>query len=176
LNSKRLAIAWLGSILLLAVFAGMSWLNLELSPEAGAQAFELSGLQVFPIISALLLLQIAAFLVSLLTPYLVSRVISGIMVPVMVVHSFSVIAGLQARMQTAIEAKITEITGVAGFDSQAEFVSSAGDTYLWAGYIVAVGLNLAVLLAKAVSKVANSQAKERKESLAVEQDLWETQK
>jgi hypothetical protein len=68
------------------------------------------------------------------------------------------------------------MTGVAGFDSQAEFVSSAGDTYLWVGYIVAIGLNLAALLAKAVSKVANSQAKERKESLADEQDLWETQK
>ena len=57
MSSKRITIAWLISILLLVVFAGFSWLDLELTPEAGAQKFVISGYQVFPIISALLLLQ-----------------------------------------------------------------------------------------------------------------------
>jgi hypothetical protein len=176
LNSKRITIAWTGSIAILAIFAGLSWLNLELSPEAGAQKFEISGFQVFPIISALLLLQVAALLASLLTPIIVSRVISAILSPIMLAHGFFVVAGLQSSLQNAIEAQITEITGVAGFASQAEFVAFAGDTFLWVGYLLAISLNLAILLTKSLSKVAQSEARPTKEALVEEQDLWETQK
>lgn len=176
MNSRRITIAWIGSIVLLAVFAGLSWLNLELSPEAGAQVFEISGFQVFPIISALLLLQVAALLASLLTPKLVSRVISGILSPIMLAHGLFVFVGLQSGLQDAIEVQITDITGVAGFASQAEFVAFAGDTYLWVGYLLAISLNLAILLSKSLAKVAHSEARETKEILVDGQDLWETQK
>jgi hypothetical protein len=161
---------------LLAIFAGLSWLNLELSPGAGAQKFEISGFQVFPIISALLLLQVAALLASLLTPRMVGRVISGILSPIMLAHGLFVVVGLHTSLQSAIEAQITEITGVAGFASQAEFVAFAGDTYLWVGYLLAISLNLAILLTKSLSKVAHSEARPTKEVLVDEQDLWETQK
>jgi hypothetical protein len=176
LNSRRSTIAWIASIALLAIFAGLSWLNLELSPEAGAQKFEIFGFQVFPIISALLLLQVAALLASLLTPKMVSRVISGLLSPIMLAHGLFVVVGLQSSLQSAIEAQITEITGVAGFASQAEFVAFAGDTYLWVGYLLAVSLNLAILLSKSLSKAAHSEARPTKEALVDEQDLWETQK
>jgi hypothetical protein len=176
LNSRRSTIAWIASIALLAIFSGLSWLNLELSPEAGAQKFEISGFQVFPIISALLLLQVAALLASLLTPKMVSRVISGMLSPIMLAHGLFVFLGLQSSLQSAIEAQITEITGVAGFASQAEFVAFAGDTYLWVGYLLAISLNLAILLTKSLSKVAHSEARPAKEALVDEQDLWETQK
>ena len=175
MNSRRITIAWLGSIVLLAVFAGLSWLNLELSPEAGAQEFEISGFQVFPIISALLLLQVAALLASLLTPKLVSRVISGILSPIMLAHGLFVVVGLQSSLQDAIEAQITDITGVAGFASQAEFVAFAGDTYLWVGYLLAISLNLAILLTKSLSKGPRPEARPTKDALVDEQDLWETQ-
>jgi hypothetical protein len=176
LNSRRSTIAWIASIALLAIFAGLSWLNLELSPEAGAQKFEISGFQVFPIISALLLLQVAALLASLLTPKMISRVISGILSPIMLAHGVFVVVGLQSSLQSAIEEQITEITGVAGFASQAEFVAFAGDTYLWVGYLLAISLNLAILLTKSLSKGAHSEARPKKEALVAEQDLWETQK
>jgi hypothetical protein len=176
LNSRRSTIAWIASIALLAIFAGLSWLNLELSPEAGAQKFDISGFQVFPIISALLLLQVAALLASLLTPKLVSRVISAILSPIMLAHGLFVVVGLQSSLQNAIEAQITEITGVAGFASQAEFVAFAGDTYLWVGYLLAIFMNLAILLTKSLSKVTDSEARPTKEALVDEQDLWETQK
>jgi hypothetical protein len=176
LNSRRSTIAWIASIALLAIFAGLSWLNLELSPEAGAQKFEISGFQAFPIISALLLLQVAALLASLLTPKMVSRVISGILSPIMLAHGLFVVVGLQSSLQKAIEAQISEITGVAGFASQAEFVAFAGETYLWVGYLLAISLNLAILLTKSLSKRAHSEARPKKEALVDEQDLWETQK
>ena len=176
MNSKQISIAWLVSILLLAVFAGLSWLDLELGPEAGGQIFEISGYQVFPIISALLLLQGAALLSSVLTPVAVGRVISGLLVPIMLAHGFYVVMGLQSSMQNAVAAQISEITGVAGIASQTQFVSFAGDTYLWVGYLVAIAANLATVLTKAFSKANFSRTRPNKEEITDELDLWEAQK
>ena len=176
MNSKRTTVAWLVSILLLVVFAGLSWLDLELTPEAGAQKFEISGYQVFPIISALLLLQGAALLSSVLTPVAVGRAISGLMVPIMLAHAIFVVVGLQSNLQNAVAVQISEITGVAGIASQAQFVEFAGDTYLWVGYLLSIVVNLAVLLTKAVSKAQLSKTRQSREEIIDELDLWETQK
>jgi hypothetical protein len=176
MNSKRITVAWLVSILLLVVFAGLSWLDLELTPEAGAQKFEISGYQVFPIISALLLLQGAALLSSVLTPVAVGRAISVLMVPIMLAHAIFVVVGLQSNLQNAVAVQISEITGVAGIASQAQFVEFAGDTYLWVGYLLSIVLNLAVLLTKAVSKAQLSKTRQSREEIIDELDLWETQK
>ena len=176
MNSKRITVAWLVSILLLVVFAGLSWLDLELTPESGAQKFEISGYQVFPIISALLLLQGAALLSSVLTPVAVGRAISGLMVPIMLAHAIFVVVGLQSNLQNAVAVQISEITGVAGIASQAQFVEFAGDTYLWVGYLLSIVVNLAVLLTKAVSKAQMSKTRHNREEIIDELDLWETQK
>ena len=176
MNSKRVTIAWLVSILLLVVFAGLSWLDLGLTPEAGAQKFEISGYQVFPIISALLLLQGAALLSSVLTPVAVGRAISVLMVPIMLAHAIFVVVGLQSNLQNAVAVQISEITGVAGIASQAQFVEFAGDTYLWVGYLLSIVVNLAVLLTKAVSKAQLSKTRQSREEIIDELDLWETQK
>jgi hypothetical protein len=176
MSSKRVIIAWLVSILLLVVFAGLSWLDLELTPEAGAQKFEISGYQVFPIISALLLLQGAALLSSVLTPVAVGRAIVGLMVSIMLAHGFYVVVGLQLNLQNAVAVQISEITGVEGIASQAEFVEFAGDTYLWVGYLLSIVVNLAVLLTKAVSKAQLSKARPNRDEITDELDLWETQK
>jgi hypothetical protein len=176
MNSKRITVAWLVSILLLVVFAGLSWLDLELTPEAGAQKFEISGYQVFPIISALLLLQGAALLSSVLTPVAVGRAISVLMVPIMLAHAIFVVVGLQSNLQNAVAVQISEITGVAGIASQAQFVEFAGDTYLWVGYLLSIVVNLAVLLTKAVSKAQMSKTRHNREEIIDELDLWETQK
>lgn len=176
MNSKRITVAWLVSILLLVVFAGLSWLDLELTPEAGAQKFEISGYQVFPIISALLLLQGAALLSSVLTPVAVGRAISVLMVPIMLAHAIFVVVGLQSNLQNAVAVQISEITGVAGIASQAQFVEFAGDTYLWVGYLLSIVVNLAVLLTRAVSKAQLSKTRQSREEIIDELDLWETQK
>ena len=176
MNSKRITVAWLVSILLLVVFAGLSWLDLELTPEAGAQKFEISGYQVFPIISALLLLQGAALLSSVLTPVAVGRAISGLMVPIMLAHAIFVVVGLQSNLQNAVAVLISEITGVEGIASQAQFVEFAGDTYLWVGYLLSIVVNLAVLLTKAVSKAQMSKTRHNREEIIDELDLWEAQK
>lgn len=176
MSSRKITFAWLVSVGLMTVFAGMSWIDLQLSPEAGGQEFEISGFQIFPIISALMLLQVASLLATLLTPELVARAISGLLAPIMLAHAFIVLFGLPSNIQNALEVQITETTGVSGYESQAEFVEFAGETYLWVGYLFAVALNLAVLLTKAFSKSGSSKAKASKDELVSEPDLWETQK
>ncbi len=176
MSSKRITIAWLVSILLLVVFAGLSWLDLELTPEAGAQKFEISGYQVFPIISALLLLQGAALLSSILTTVAVGRAIAGLMVPIMLAHGFYVLVGLQLNLQNAVAVQISEITGVEGIASQAQFVEFAGDTYLWVVYLLSVAVNLAVLLTKAISRAQLSRTRPNRQEIIDELDMWETQR
>ena len=176
MSSKRVVIIWLVSIVLLAIFAGLGWLNLGLSPEAGGQKFEITGYQVFPVISALLLLQLAALIASFLVPITVARVISGLLAPIMLAHAFFVAMGLQSNLQIAVQAQITEVTGVAGFASQAEFVVFTGDTYLWIGYLLAIGANAAALLTRALSKTGSSESRSTKTEIVDEPDLWETQK
>jgi hypothetical protein len=84
--------------------------------------------------------------------------------------------GLQSNLQNAVSVQISEITGVAGIASQAEFVEFAGDTYLWVGYLLSIAVNLTVLLAKAVSKAQLSKTRQNREEIIDELDLWETQK
>lgn len=176
MNQRSVAFAWLASILLLTVFAGVSWLNLELTPEAGGQAIELTGYLVFPVISALILLQAAALLVTFLTPVLVGRVIAAVLVPVMVIHATYVVVSLQSAVQNAVAVQVAEITGVVGFTSQEQFVAFALDTYMWVAYLLAVAVNVAVLLAKAVLKLSPAVSRTPQDLASDADDLWEAQK
>jgi hypothetical protein len=94
----------------------------------------------------------------------------------MLAHGFYVVVGLQLNLQNAVAVQISEITGVEGIASQAEFVEFAGDTYLWVGYLLSIVVNLAVLLTKAVSKAQLSKARPNRDEITDELDLWETQK
>lgn len=175
MNSKQVAIFWITSTVMLAIFAGVNWIELAFAPEAGAQEFGISGFQVFPIISALLLLQVAAILVSFLTPEIVGRAIAGLLGLIMLVHGVYVAIGVESGTQAAIGAKVTEITGVAGFAGQEGFVAFSGNTYLWVGYLLAIILNVAVLFVRALSRGPELEPRKPKESFVDEQDLWEAQ-
>jgi hypothetical protein len=98
------------------------------------------------------------------------------MVPIMLAHGFYVVVGLQLNLQNAVALQITEITGVEGIASQAQFVEFAGDTYLWVGYLLSIAVNLAVLLTKVISKAQLSKTRQNREEIIDELDLWETQK
>lgn len=176
MNQRNLAFAWLGSVLLLSVFAGLSWLEVSLTPEAGGQSIEVTGYLAFPIISALILLQAAALLASFLTPTVVGRWIAGLLAPVMLGHAVLLIAGIEDAIETSLSATISQLTGVAGDVSQLQFVSESNNTFLWIGYLMAVAINLVVLVGKALLNVG--PAKKAKEPKASDDagDLWESQK
>jgi hypothetical protein len=175
-NQRNLAFAWLGSVLILSVFAGLNWLEVQLTPDAGGQLIEITGYVASPIISALILLQAASLLTSFFTPTLVGRWIAGLLAPVMLGHAILLTIGLQNSIEGSLAGAITEITGVAGASSQLQFVAESSNTYFWVGYLLAILLNVAVLAGKALLNVG--PAKKAKEPVNSDDasDLWESQK
>jgi hypothetical protein len=175
-NQRNLLFAWLGSILLLAVFAGLSWMEVMLTAEAGGQSIEVTGYSAFPIISALVLLQGASLLASFFTPIIVGRWIAGLLSPVMLGHAVLLMMSLDESLQSSLAGSLTEITGVAGTASQMQFVASSNSTFLWVGYLVAIGVNVAVLVAKASLNVGPAKQPTKAEVIDDSGDLWESQK
>jgi fatty acid desaturase len=175
-SQRNVSFAWLTSILLLSVSAGLSWHQIQLTPDAGGQSIEVTGFSAFPIISALILLQAAALLASFFAPAAVGRWSAGLMVPAMLAHAFLVGFGVQSSVQDSITGSISEITGVAGSASQMQFVASSNSTYLWIGYLLAIGLNIALLAAKAFLSLEPSKKTSNVEPSEEIEDLWESQK
>jgi hypothetical protein len=175
-NQRNLSFAWLGSILLLAVFAGFSWTEVMLTAEAGGQGIEVTGYSAFPVISALLLLQGASFLASFLTPVIVGRWIAGLLSPVMLGHAVLLSQSLDEGLQSSLVRSLIEITGVAGSASQMQFVASSNSTFVWVGYLVAIGVNVIVLAGKAFLNAGPAKRHTSKEVLIDSDDLWESQK
>jgi hypothetical protein len=175
-NQRNLSFAWLASILLLSVSAGLSWQELLLTPEAGGQSIQVTGYSVFPIISALLLLQPAALLASFFTPATVGRWIAGLLIPAMVAHAFLVGVGLETSIQNSISGSISEITGVAGSASQLQFVASSTSTYLWVVYFFSIGLNLVLLAAKAFLSLGPAKNSSNVVPAEDIENLWASQK
>jgi hypothetical protein len=175
-NQRNLTFAWLGSILLLSVFAGFNWLEVLLTPEAGGQIIEITGYLAFPIISALILLQAASLLASFFTHVLVGRWIAGFLSPVMLGHAVLLVLSLDEGVQGALAGLLGEITGVSGSISQMQFVASSNSTFLWVGYLFAIGFNVVVLFGKALLNVGSPEKSKNYEPPEDSGDLWESQK
>jgi hypothetical protein len=175
-NQRNLTFAWLGSILLLSVLAGFNWLEVVLTPDAGGQLLEVTGYLAFPIISALILLQAASLLASFFSPVLVGRWIAGLLSPVMLGHALLLALSLEDGVQGALAGLLSEITGVSGSVSQMQFVASSNSTFLWVGYLIAIGFNVVVLIGKALLKVGSPTKSKSYAPPEDSGDLWESQK
>lgn len=175
MTQRANALLWLLSIVSLTVFSGLSWLNLTLTPEVGGQFVEISGNAVFPVTSALILLQGAGLLAAFFTPVIVSRVIAAFLAISMTAHLAYVAIVLEQRLQFALASQITEITGVVGLASQTQLVASAENTFMWVAYLVLVGANVGILVLRALLK---SDSNRKPSAITSEDatDLWETQK
>jgi hypothetical protein len=175
LNSRNLIFAWVGSVLLVAVFAGASWQSIVLKMDAGGQAIVLTGYLVFPIISALILVQASALLVSLLTPNLVGRIIAGALVPVQIWHLITASFSLESALEQGASKLISDATGVVG-SGQLDLISSSSGGVLFLAYFAAVAINIFILGAKALMKLEPAR---KKAAIEPEEDagsLWESQK
>ena len=176
MTQRSVSLAWLLTILLLTVLAGFSWVDLTLSPASGGQQIQVTGFLVFPIISALLLLQGSALLAAFFTPPLVGRIISAALVPVVLWHAVVVLSTIQQGLQDAVAAEITKATGVVGIASQAQLVETALDSNLWYVYLGVLVFNIVALVARAL--VGNVAVKKNVASVVLDEsdDLWENQR
>jgi hypothetical protein len=106
---------------------------------------------------------------------MVGRWIAGLLSPVMLGHAILLMLSLDQAIQIALAGSLSEITGVAGSASQMQFVASSNSTFLWVGYLVAIGLNIAVLIGKALLHSGPAQKPKRFEPTEDSLDLWESQ-
>lgn len=172
--TKIASIAWLGSLILLMITAGSSWYDLTLSPEAGGVQVQVSGYLVSPIISALLLLQGAALLVSFLVPNTVARVIALVLAGLQAWHLIGLSLELNQAILIAGGAQVSELTGVVG-QAQQQLIDSSSQTGFALFYLISVGANLSVLV---LSSLTASTRRKKKPALEPEDDastLWESQ-
>jgi hypothetical protein len=176
MNTRRLSLVWLLTILLLSILAGFSWVDLTLSPASGGQLIEVTGFLVFPVISALLLFQGSALLAAFFTPPLVGRVIAAIQLPIVIWHGVVVFTTIQSALQNAVATEITEATGVVGVASQAQLIETALDNNIWYVYLAVLVLNLAALAARSLISKPGTTKKSTSAIQDDSEDLWETQR
>lgn len=176
MNAKRVSALWLLTILILTVLAGFSWIDLTLSPASGGQQIQVTGFVVFPIISALLLLQASALLAAFFTPSVVGRLISAVLVPIVTWHAIVVLTTIQPALQDAVAAEITKATGVVGVSSQAQLVELALDNNLWYLYLAVLVLNILALVGRALVNKPKSKSPSTSATLEDSDDLWENQR
>lgn len=176
MNAKRVSVLWLLTILILTVLAGFSWIDLTLSPTSGGQQIQVTGFLVFPIISALLLLQASALLAAFFTPSVVGRLISAVLVPIVAWHAIVVLTTIQPALLDAVAAEITKATGVVGVSSQAQLVDLALDNNLWYLYLAVLVLNILALVGRALVNQPKSKSPSTSAPLEDSDDLWENQR
>jgi hypothetical protein len=175
MTARSVSLMWLFTIFALTVLAGFSWVDLTLTPASGGQKIEVTGFLVFPIISALLLLQGSALLAAFFTPSIVGRIISGIQVPIVVWHALVVFTTIQTSLQDAVAAEITKATGVVGASSQAQLLESALDNNIWYWYLAVLAFNVLALAARSVVGKTTPRKQSPSSNQENSEDLWETQ-
>ncbi len=176
MNQRNVMFTWLASVLLMAVLAGTPWISVVLTPEAGGQLIDITGYMVYPVASALILLQGSALLASFFTPVQVGRVLAGGVAIVMSWHLVTVATTLVPSMGSSMGASIETLTGVAGLLAQQELVSSTSESLLWAAYLVAVVLNILILAIKAIRPLHALPSKVKAGPNQIGMDLWDAQK
>lgn len=176
MNHRNVSAVWLATILMITVLAGFSWIDLTLSPASGGQQIVVTGFLVFPIISAMLLLQGAALLAAFFIPPLIGKLVAAAQVPLVGWHAVVVLTTIQQSLQEAVALEITKATGVVGVASQAQLVETALDNNIWYVYLAVLVINIGVLIARSVVK--NAPVKKLSAAAPVDDadDLWENQR
>ena len=173
-RSRSIAL-WLLSLMLLAISAGQSWNSFELSDEVGGGIVEVSGFEAFPVIGALLALQVVAALLSFLVRPMLTRFISIAITPLMLWNLIDVLSNSASQVQLTFVRALAEQTGVLADSASSGFlIASSGGvfSFLYLGCLV---LNVLVLVSVAVTATHfKSQSKQRVERNLPE-DLWSSQ-
>jgi len=166
---------WLVTLLLIPLAAGISWLDVTLSPASGGQVIGVTGFKAFPIIGALILLQAASFLAAIFTPAAVSKAIAVVQVPIVAWHLFMVLTSILGALESTVSAEITRLTGVVGVDSQAQLIELTASSNLWYVYCLALALNLIALFAFIFARSVSLEAKAQPAEVSDAGELWESQ-
>jgi hypothetical protein len=81
---------------------------------------------------------------------------------------------MDAAMDLALSAEISEATGILGLIGQNQVLESITSNLMWVGYVLAMALNIIVLITRAMLKQRRGS---KSSSVAFDEttDLWESQ-
>jgi len=176
LKRNRLIASWLLSILLVAISAGLSWGNFEVSLQAGGGTLEITGYNAFPILGTLVGLQLVAVLLSLLTRPFVTRFVSLAIALLMSWSLFLVLTSSPKQIILTAQRELADKTGVLQDLASSDFLISSA-VGLWSVlYLFAGLLNTLTLVIVALFWRERSVPKRAKNERDLPEDLWGDQK
>ena len=169
------SLSWLASLALLAITAGQSWQSFEVSDSAGGGVIQISGVLAFPLIGKLISLQVVTLLTSLLVKPLVTRVLTGSLLPLLVWIFFDVLLNSHDQIQSTVMRLLADQTGVFEEVSTSEFLVSSSDAGFTGVYLLALALNGMALAYLALVGLRSPAIKSTKNKSQHPEDLWSSQ-
>lgn len=175
MTRAQATLTWLVSLALLGVTAGLNWQSFEVSLSAGGGLINISGFLAFPVIGTLISLQVLTILISLLVKPLVTRVMAGLILPLMVWSFLDVLLNSTSRVQETLVGLLAEQTGVIEPIGDSEFLVSSSTGISSSLFLVALALNCLLLSYALLVRPRRTRAKAKNESQQQPEDLWSGQ-
>ena len=175
MTKTQATLAWIASLALLAITAGMNWQSFEVTMSAGGGLIEISGFLAFPVIGTLVLLQVVTLLIGFLVKPLVTRVLAGVILPLMVWIFFDVLLNSTTRVQETLVGVLAEQTGVIEQVGDSEFLASSSTGVASSLFLVALSLNSLLLAVVLLRPAKRNRTKARKGGQQQPVDLWSSQ-
>lgn len=167
---------WLTSLALVSLSASLSWGSYSISNDAGGGTIEATGFAAYPVIGAIVALQVSAFLVSLIVKNTVTRVISVALLPLMGWSFLDVLVSSAVQVESTLSRFLAEQTGVEGEGAALEFVTSSSFGFGWVFYLVAVVVNVVALIIRIFVPLEEKPKKASAIKRDLPDDLWSEQK
>lgn len=167
---------WLGSLGFLSISASLSWGSYVISDDAGGGRIDSSGFAAYPVIGAIVALQVSAFLVSLIVKNTVTRVLSVALIPLMAWSFMDVLLSSSVQINSTLSRLLAEQTGVEGEGAAIEFVLSSSISFAWVLYLVAVLGNVGALALRIFLKLEQKPKRITEVRRDLPDDLWSEQK
>ena len=166
---------WFVTVLLLAVASSQNWGLLEVSEDAGGGVLQVNGFLAFPVLGALIVLQVLASLCGLLVAPKVARYLSVGLIPIMVWNVFDVLQNSATQTQLSLLKLLASKTGVLEAQSSSGLVVSSSTSSGSGFYLLAVALNLLVLVLISFMPMRSIHSRKLKSKTDVPEDLWSKQ-
>lgn len=175
MTKRQTLLVWALSLLGLLIASSSPWVTSRLTQEVGTAEIQVSGLEVFPVIGALLLIQTAGFMVVLLVGQKFARLLSILLGLGTLWVSYLVGIGFVSLSKARISMEISSVIGITGADEQLGYISNTeSSVWPYVFLVMAVG-NIIILAVQGLSmRIAPSNNSVRAMSDSAE-DLWENQ-
>ena len=175
MTKNRALLAWLTTLLLLLIAAGQSWQTFTVSEDVGGGDIYVTGFQAFPVIGAIIALQIVLIFVGLLVKPLITRLMIGAITPLLIWVLLDIIFNTTEQVNATFAGSLAEKTGVIADPTNSELVVASSGTIFPIVFSAFLVLNVLVLVFIAITVPKLRPATKERISRDLPEDLWSNQ-